>query len=268
LMVQDGSLTSAKIQNLNVDKIVGDTASFVIGNIGYATIDFAKISNTIQSDNFQIWSTGWRIDKSGYAVFSNIFARGNIEASSLKANTAMVNTANIIDASVRTLKIGANQVVVPVSNQASPYVGYGGTTALGANNADHNWKVCAAVSITNPDTVNSQPVLVWGFYDCTPGFYFGGSPLIYNIYAPQAVLNRDIFGANGPIQVGQRVDNSNSLAPYYGLSGVVPLMWRDTIAAGATQTYNLLIANHQSGLSGQGSSRVNTATIFAVLGAR
>lgn len=60
-----------------------------------ASISFAKISDTVQSDNYDTGIEGWRIAKGGYAEFQDILARGDIEASSLKAGEAMVDTLNI-----------------------------------------------------------------------------------------------------------------------------------------------------------------------------
>jgi hypothetical protein len=71
-----------------------------------ATIDFAKISDTIQSTNFQWASTGWKIYKDGYAQFSNIWARGDIEASSIKAGSAnIINTLMLQSNSVTLSKV-------------------------------------------------------------------------------------------------------------------------------------------------------------------
>jgi hypothetical protein len=50
----------------------------------------------------------------------NLYARGDIEASSLKANTLMVNTGNIKDLAVSTLNIGNNAVTVITSTNI-PY---------------------------------------------------------------------------------------------------------------------------------------------------
>lgn len=67
--------------------------------IADATIDIAKITNTIQSDNYSPGVAGWFIRRSdGYAEFGNIFARGNIQATSLTANTVYTN--NIVGSAV------------------------------------------------------------------------------------------------------------------------------------------------------------------------
>ncbi|WP_339898285.1 hypothetical protein [uncultured Gilvimarinus sp.] len=90
-------VTDAVIQSVNVSKIVGNTASFVSANIEGASITSAQIAYQIFSD---LWvlsggTQGWMIDRAGGGYFNDIFARGNIQATSLEAGTAMVDTLNI-----------------------------------------------------------------------------------------------------------------------------------------------------------------------------
>ncbi len=91
------------------------TAANIATFIATGVIENAYIGNIIQSTNYVPGSAGWRINKDGTAEFRNVTVRGNVEASSLKANTAMVNTAHINDLAVTTLKIGNNAVTVPVT---------------------------------------------------------------------------------------------------------------------------------------------------------
>lgn len=56
-----------------------------------ASIDFAKISDTLQSTNYVANTSGWGVFKNGYAEFQNIKARGDIQASSLTANLVVTN---------------------------------------------------------------------------------------------------------------------------------------------------------------------------------
>lgn len=210
LMVQDGSLASAKIQNLNVDKLVGATASFVINNIGYATIDFAKITNSVQSNNYQWATQGWRIDKDGWAEFRSIIARGDIEASTLKANTLMVNTANLYDLGVTTLKIAGNAVSVMVGAQGANYPVYVYLTVAPTDIPPGQSTVPIAITMSrhqgqtarfslgyykdgsglNPLFDSQPPLGVWAYtylFNATPGSYAfvtydsgGGYPSVYN----------------------------------------------------------------------------------------
>lgn len=81
------------------------TSGNVTTYIDYAAIGNAQIGGDIWSSNHVAGSAGWRIYRSGNAEFRNVTARGDIEASSLKADTAMVQTLNI----------AGNAVIVPVS---------------------------------------------------------------------------------------------------------------------------------------------------------
>lgn len=108
------------------------TSGNVTTYIDNAAIGNAQIGGDIWSSNFVAGSAGWRIYRSGSAEFRNITARGNIEASSLKANTAMVNRANIVNAAVDTLQINGEAVTVPRSVYTSGGVSVPDTTG---NNA-------------------------------------------------------------------------------------------------------------------------------------
>lgn len=82
------------------------TSSNVTTYIDNAALGNAQIGGNLWSTNWNYaGGTGWLLDRSGNFYGNNIYARGDIEASSLKANTAMVNT----------LHIGGNAVTVPVS---------------------------------------------------------------------------------------------------------------------------------------------------------
>ena len=103
------------------------TSSNVTTYIANAALGNAQIGGDIWSNNFVAGSAGWRIYRSGSAEFRNVTARGNIEASSLKANTAMVNRANIVNAAVDTLQIAGNAVTIPVHSRPADVSGIGGT---------------------------------------------------------------------------------------------------------------------------------------------
>ena len=91
------------------------TTSNVSTYIANAALGNAQIGGNLWSTNWNYaGGTGWLLDRSGNFYGNNIYARGDIEASSLKANTAMVNRANIVDAAVDTFQIAGNAVTVPV----------------------------------------------------------------------------------------------------------------------------------------------------------
>lgn len=92
----NGVIPSANIGHIDVSSITGITSNFIASKIGDATITTAKLAEQIQSVNFNIWTTGWAINsRTGNAVFHDIYARGNIEASSIKAGAAIVDTLNL-----------------------------------------------------------------------------------------------------------------------------------------------------------------------------
>lgn len=85
----------------NLTKI---TTSTVVTYIDNAAIQNAQIGGNIWSSNYVAGSAGWIIDRTGYAEFRNILARGNIEATSIKADAVDV---------VSTLNIQGEAVTVP-----------------------------------------------------------------------------------------------------------------------------------------------------------
>jgi hypothetical protein len=117
--------------------------------IGDASIDTAKIAQNIRSNNFNgtfdgsgniatNGSAGWALDKSGKFVVNNIYARGDIQATSLNAATGtfsgslsaatgtfagsltaqVVNTGNIVGAAVTTGGVNVGGTGTTASNAA------------------------------------------------------------------------------------------------------------------------------------------------------
>lgn len=80
------TVNNAQIENLAADKLFADQGTIADAIIGEGHIDNAKIGEFIQSDNYSQTNgnSGWRIDKTGFAEFRGIKARGNIEASSIQ----------------------------------------------------------------------------------------------------------------------------------------------------------------------------------------
>ncbi|GHX81269.1 Phage-related protein, tail component [Vibrio cholerae] len=78
---------------------VNDTAFLNAAFIGDATIDFAKITNTIQSTNYQPQTIGWKLDKNG------LFENNGSDASGRMVQTN--NRIELFDANGNSrLKIG------------------------------------------------------------------------------------------------------------------------------------------------------------------
>lgn len=94
-------------------QINGGNASTYIANAAIGVAQIIKgnvfdltVGDEIKSDNFTSGVSGWRIGRDGGMELRNIVARGDIEATGIKAGTA-----NIID----TLMLQGNAVTVPVA---------------------------------------------------------------------------------------------------------------------------------------------------------
>lgn len=84
--IHDASVTNAKIANLAVDnaKIANLSANKL-------TAGAVAVGEYIQSSGYVSGSAGWRIHGDGSAEFANIYARGNIRATSFSAITINAN---------------------------------------------------------------------------------------------------------------------------------------------------------------------------------
>lgn len=101
--IQFGPLTGLSDAITSRTKLTPGNVTTFIDN---AAIGNAQIGGNIWSDNYAAGSAGWIINRSGNAEFRNILARGDIEATSLK-----VDSANI----VQTLHLNGEAVTVPRS---------------------------------------------------------------------------------------------------------------------------------------------------------
>lgn len=98
-------VNNAQIQNLSVDKLIGDKAAFVSANIGDGTIGSAKIADIIQSTNYsgeEGSEAGWMLNKAGLLVANNALVRGTIRSSTI--------IGSMIDGS---LLVGQSLVSIP-----------------------------------------------------------------------------------------------------------------------------------------------------------
>lgn len=111
--IEDLAVTSAKIAALAVGEAQIDTAA----------ITSAKIANIVQSDNYQAGAAGWLLNKNGFLEANNIFARGDISATSLGA-AKIVQTAHIGDAAVNTLQLAGQAVSIPSGTTLSAPIGF------------------------------------------------------------------------------------------------------------------------------------------------
>src|SRR5688500_3275920 len=126
--IQDGAIVNAKIGNLAVDSAKIASAAIVEAKIGTAAVTNAKIGQFIQSDNYVFGVSGFHINKNGFMELRDLYARGDIEASLLKADAANI---------VNTLHVAGNAITVPVSAYTS-----------GSIDIDVGWVTIQQVTIT------------------------------------------------------------------------------------------------------------------------
>lgn len=119
LLVRDLTATNIRANSITADRFHATTFEAAVATITNAQLTNVWIGGTIQSDIYDS-STGWSIGKDGTAIFNDITARGNIEASSIGA-VCPVPMANITDLLVDTLQIKGHAVTFPVgANLSSP----------------------------------------------------------------------------------------------------------------------------------------------------
>ncbi len=70
--INDGLITNAKIVNGAITTAKIGDAQITTAKIGDAQITSAKFSNTIQSDNYVLNTSGWKIQRSGDAEFNGV----------------------------------------------------------------------------------------------------------------------------------------------------------------------------------------------------
>lgn len=148
---------------------VNDTAILNSAIIGNATIDFAKITDTLQSTNYSAGSAGWNIRKNGFAEFSNIVARGAIYADVGELNNVIINEDCTI---LGTLE--ANRIVGDIVSAAERGFFNRSTTANVAQNA---WVDILRIGITNQRNYPRTLYLVGrnGFLTAAFGFNSSGT---------------------------------------------------------------------------------------------
>ncbi|MGH1374494.1 MAG: phage tail tip fiber protein [Cellvibrionaceae bacterium] len=139
------TVTSAQIDDLSATKLTGMTSSFVLGKLGTGSITNAYIGSFIQSDNFIANAVGWKINKngsfechSGYFrgdIYSaNAYVRGDVEATSIKADAANI---------VKTLHLQEQAVTFKATSYDSAEYShsYGRTSTTG-------WKTLDSYNVT------------------------------------------------------------------------------------------------------------------------
>lgn len=108
--IQDATITSAKIESLDAEKINATSLSAIDANLG--TVTAGKAQNAAGTSFLNLDASGTArflqvnggvsfIRADGYAEFNNVKVRGDIQATSLTANT--VNTENIVGYAISSM---------------------------------------------------------------------------------------------------------------------------------------------------------------------
>ncbi len=100
------SVTSASIGIAAVDSIHVKEGSIIESKLENASVTNLKIGNVIHSTNYVPGLSGWYWNKLGNVEAYNIYARGDIRASSLQAGTAMVDTLNVNGEAITAVRYG------------------------------------------------------------------------------------------------------------------------------------------------------------------
>lgn len=101
LSVNTAALGLASVDTLNVkDAAISEL------KLANGSVTNLKIGNVIQSTNYVPGLTGWHINKLGNIEAHDIYARGDIRASSLQTGTAMVDTLNVNGEAITAVRYG------------------------------------------------------------------------------------------------------------------------------------------------------------------
>lgn len=235
---------------------VGDLSQSSIGGL----IKSANFDGTIGSNgNITIGSegtTGWAIDAAGYAVFNNVLARGNIEASSgtvggwTIGSTSIYNQVGLNKTTLSTITSdSATQYAFEISHNMSPSLSYPyAYLKIGqyyGTYTDQNWSTVSAalpwIAIgSRAASVNSERNLyVWSVTpDSRSDTYLAGAP---------SIEFDDLNGSTAGF-IGSYVDKTLSLESNTGDS-YVSVSYDDNTAISArggypVNTYNRLYTSH------------------------
>lgn len=254
----------ATLNQINTGNVSTYIASGAIGN--------AYIGDFIQSSNFNgtittggvisnNGTTGWAIGKGGKAVFQDLYARGDIQATSLNAATGTFSgslsaasgtfsgtlTASAINA-VNTINIAGEAVTVPRGGMVTGY-----TTSLTGDPAD-----LTIVSFTTSSTGSGRIILLMGKASISPG---GADAESYNtgellgVYTFSAGSGGGVTGTVSVVRTVDGVDTvimSNTQVIFTDPdfpSRVLRGFWHvvyDSVTPGSTVTYKLRASSSYS----------------------
>lgn len=205
-----------------MDAVYIKNVNAILAKFGTAWINNAMIGDDIKSPDYLANTSGWIVRRDGTAEFFNVFARGNITATSLNAATGTFTgslsaargtfsgslTADAVNA-VDTLNIAGEAVTIPRTYADGGSYTMGGTYSL-------------ILSYSFSSSTPGRVVIIWGASQYgTPGTSSGVT--IYNLfdYAYRVKVNgtivRSVSGHSGgydPISLqafGDLVSGSNTV---------------------------------------------------------
>jgi len=226
--IQNAAIDTAQIADAAITVAKIEDATITAAKIADAAITNLKVGSYVASTSFNgdtsdPWTTpgsiGWCISKTaGDAVFNRVKVRGDIEATSLKADTAMIATAHIADAQITSAKI-ANATITG-ADIASATIGTGNianaqiTAALIADANITNAKIGAAA--VNTLKIGSNAVTLPIGTSATSAAYGNGIQLLAStftcvgqpVYMQATVVVRTDSGTAGTYRLLLRVDGA------------------------------------------------------------
>lgn len=232
--IGDASITNAKIQNLSADKLFVASGTIAEAIIGSGHITNAMIDNIIQSNNYSAGVSGWRINKDGTAEFRDITARGDIEASSLKANTAMVGSAHIQDAAITSAKVGNLQIQTDHLNYQAVTIPLGAGGGSVGSVTYPNWGTGQQLTINSTGNPHSIHVFCRAGGNYNP---YGSVDVNVRVYCSDGTTW-------GPFLIASGDDGGGGM--YGSVGGLFAFVTHRTVSAGS-YTYYLQIQGHGGG---------------------
>jgi len=233
--IDDAAVTSAKIANAAIQTAHIELAAITTAVIADAAITNAKIGNIIQSTNYAAGVSGWRINKDGTAEFHNIYARGNIQATSLNAATGTFTGA--LQAATGTFAGAVNGgsfnagaftgYAWPPAGQYGAHLSGSGLLIGNANNGTY-FQVTAAGNIYAPGFHVENGVLTVSQANVIDTLNIAGNAVTIPVSAQGgASVAAAIYSSGGVIQIIGSVSHTSS-GPYGGSAPVLDVvLYRD-----------------------------------------
>ena len=181
--VVDWASVSNKTGFASISQITSSNVTTYIDN---AALGNAQIGGNLWSTNWNYaGGSGWLLDRSGNFYGNNIYARGDIEASSLKANTLMVQTAHVAGNAI-TVPIAASgttscQTAVVDFGGSPVAVTFTGGAYVSTTNSNVTTGTVSAYLKRNGSVIYTLQCFTATVLDTDPG-YFGSAAFTFIDY--------------------------------------------------------------------------------------